>query len=37
MKILKSIKGNYIYMELFFWGRIKKLLRKKKKCNKILL
>ena len=37
MKILKSIKGNYIYMEISFWERIKKLLRKKRKCNKILL
>ena len=30
MKILKSIKGNYIYMEISFWERIKKLLRKEK-------
>ena len=37
MKIFKSNKGNYLCAEISFWARIKKWLRKSKKCNKILL
>lgn len=37
MKIFKSGRGNYLYAEVSLWARIKKWLRKSKKCNKILL
>ena len=37
MKIFKSGRGNYLYAEVSLRGRIKKWLRKNRKCNKILL
>ncbi len=37
MKIFKSGRGNYLYAEVSLWERIKKWLRKNRKCNKILL